>query len=555
MGALLAATMLTAGLIALTAPRAQASAGQQAMFEDDVGLMADPVGTLAQLRLLGVQRVRVAVRWSAIAPRSASPQVPREFNGADPAAYPARNWAPWDAIVRDAQQAGIGVDFDLTGGAPRWALGSGRPRGNTNPNWEPSPRMYDAFVHAIGVRYSGSYDPRLKKLVPGGADDLPRVSFWSVWNEPDYGPSLAPQGVPGDLRVPNSPRMYRNLVDAAWSALQQTGHGSDTFIFGEFADRGYDYWGVFSGMKPLVFLRAMYCVDSAYRPLRGTAAALTGCPQTAAGSRRFRAQNPALFVASGVSDHPYMRWYPPDDEEQPDPNYSSLAEIGNLERAIDRLQEVYGSSRRFPVWDTEFGYITTPPKHDNQREPGIPHYEPWVSQSTAAYYLNWAEYISWRNPRIASFFQYLLQDPQPAVASDDWGGYASGLLNYNGSQKPTYGAWRLPLYLPATSAPTGHPLEVWGCVRPAHYATLDTDLPQTVDIQLRSGSRGPFSTVQMVTIGGPGSSCYFDVRVKFASSGTVRLAWSYPTLDQQLGYFDPLGPHTAYSRQVAITVG
>ena len=161
--------------------------------------------------------------------------------------------------------------------------------------------------------------------MPGDAGDLPRVSFWSIWNEPDYGPSLAPQGVPGDLTVENSPRMYRRLLDAAWAALQASGHtpATDTILFGELAPRGAKRWGVFSGMKPLVFLRALYCVDSRYRPLRGTAARVRGCPTTAAGSRRFPAQHPALFAATGFSDHPYMRWYAPNLELDPDPTNGS----------------------------------------------------------------------------------------------------------------------------------------------------------------------------------------------------------------------------------------
>ncbi|MBV8430238.1 MAG: hypothetical protein JO244_03690, partial [Solirubrobacterales bacterium] len=332
---------------------AVAASSQQSMIEDDVALMTNPAGTLSQLRLLGVQRVRLAVRWYYIAPSPHSGQMPRHFDGNDPASYPAGNWQIWDQIVRDAAQDGIGLDFDVMGGAPRWALGSGAPPGNTNPNWEPSPGLYRQFVHALGVRYSGNYDPQKKRTVKD-ANDLPRVSFWSVWNEPDYGPSLAPQGVPGDLTVENSPRMYRNLVAAAWSSLAQTGHGHDTFIWGELAPRGYPYWGVFSGMKPLTFLRALYCVDSNYRPLQGAAAAIRGCPTTAAGSRQFRALNAGLFQASGISDHPYMRWYQPNNEVQPDPQYTSLAEIGNLEWVADRLQRVYGSNRRLPIWNTEF---------------------------------------------------------------------------------------------------------------------------------------------------------------------------------------------------------
>jgi hypothetical protein len=307
-------------------------------------------------------------------------------------------------------------------------------------------------------------------------------------------------------------------------------------------------------MAPLVFLRAMYCVDSSYRRLTGATAANRGCPTTARASNSFRAQNPALFRASGVSDHPYMRWYPPNDERDPNPNFSSLGQIGQLERALDRLERAYGSPSRFRIWNTEFGYITSPPKHDKQYEPVAPHYYPWVSQATAAYYDNWAEYISWRDPRIASFFQYLLHDPLPSNKSTDWGGYASGLLNYNFTPKAGFGAWRLPVYLPVTNARRGQSLEVWGCLRPARYAISDTSEAQTVAIQLQTRPHGPFETVQTVPIAQPEASCYFDVRVKFPAGGTVRLGWSYPTRDPMLGYFDPLQPHSVVSRPVKITL-
>jgi hypothetical protein len=557
---LLRALLLAAALSVVPAGRALASTTQQAMFEDDVQLMTNPSLTLERLRILGVGRIRLAVRWYYIAPAAHARRPPKGFNGADPASYPPNNWTIWDQIIEDAHNAGISIDLDPMGSAPAWAL-VGRPKGATNPNWNPSPTMYAAFVHALGVRYSGSYDPTLKRAIPGDPHALPRVSFWSVWNEPDYGASLAPQGVPGHVTIEDSPRIYRNLLDAAWTSLKQTGHGHDTVIFGELAPRGYDHWGMYGGMKPLVFLRALYCVDSGYRPLTGSAAALRGCPTTPAASRRFGSQNPALFNATGVSDHPYMRWYQPNHELSPDPvngsatgDYSTLGVIGNLEHAVDRLQAAYGSRTRLSIWDTEFGYITSPPKHDNQYEPQPPHYYPWVSPPTAAYYDNWAEYISWRDPRIASFFQYLLRDPQVSNRADDWGGYASGLLNYNFSQKPMFSAWRLPVYLPAISGRRGQSLMVWGCVRPAHLAIVDTGAPQTVQIQFQTGSKGAFQTVRTVTISGPRASCYFDVPVKFPGTGSVRVAWNYPAVDPNFPYIDPLQSHTVYSRSVQITL-
>jgi hypothetical protein len=552
---LLLGAILAAVILAIPAARALASAQQVSIIEDDTRIQVDPGGTLQRFRLLGTQVVRVSVRWQEIAPAPNARHAPRGFNEADPASYPPAAWRIWDEIVTDAYQDGISVDLDLMGGAPRWALGPGRPAGNQNPNWEPSAGDFGAFVHAVGTRYSGDYNPINHNISPGDPRDLPRVDFWSIWNEPDYGPSLAPQGVPGDLTVENSPRMYRNLLGAAWNALMATGHGpsSDTIVFGELAPRGQSYWGVFSGMTPLAFLRALYCVGSGYRPLRGTAAKIRGCPSTAAASRRFRAQNPALFQATGVSDHPYMRWYPPGHEPGPDPtnglptrDYASLGVISNLTRALDRLQHAYGSPTRLPVYDTEFGYITSPPKRSP--DPTSSKKIVYLSPATAGSYMNWAEYISWRKPRLQSIMQYLLYDPSRPTRSNDWGGFASGLLSWTGAQKLTYDAWRLPLYLPVNRARKGRSLEVWGCVRPAQPGWLDSGVPQTAEVQFAPSGGAQYTTLDTVTIG-RGQSCYFDTQMTFPSSGSVRLAYAYPSAEPA-----PAGGGQVYSRSVQVTL-
>lgn len=549
---LLSAAAVASILVALPVSQARASTGQLSIIQDDPRLDRDPAATLDRMRLLGAQALRVSVPWVAIAPNPNSKSAPRGFNATNPAAYPAVKWRLWDAIVNDAHKDGIKLDFDLLGGGPRWALGPGRPAGNSNASWEPNASDYGAFVRAVGTRYSGNYDPALKRVAPGDPNDLPRVDFWSIWNEPDYGPSLAPQGVPGNLKVENSPRMYRNLVDAAWSGLNATGHttSTDTILFGELAPRGETTFGVFSGMTPLDFLRNLYCVGSNYRELRGNAARIRGCPTTAAASRRFRAQNPALFQATGVSDHPYMRWYTPNHELNPDPvnhlstrDYTSLGVLGNLTGALDRLVGVYGSRTRFPIYDTEFGYITSPPKHSP--DPKVKSTKViYLSPATAATYMNWAEYLSWRNPRLRTFDQYLLYDIERPTSANDWGGFASGLLTWTGAQKATYYAFRLPLYLPATQARRGHSLEVWGCIRPAQFGVMDSGSPQTGQIQFAPRG-GQYTTVQTVTVGS-GQSCYFDRHITFPSSGTVRLAYAYPS--------GTAGGATVFSRTVSVTV-
>ena len=255
----IAAALLS--LAAINAAPAAASTTQVSVFQADPQVLANPTGTLQTLRDLGVNMVRVNLTWNQIAPSALSTHRPAGFNAIDPGAYPAGGWAPYDAVVRAAAADHIAVDFTINGPAPLWATGSGAPRGTTGyfrEDWEPSAKEYGYFVRAVGTRYSGSYKPA------GSASALPRVSFWSIWNEPNYGYDIAPQGTGRNQSIPNSPHIYRNLLDAAWSSLNATGHSTrtDRILFGEVTPHGDNGLGVFSNMKPLIFLRSLYCVDS-----------------------------------------------------------------------------------------------------------------------------------------------------------------------------------------------------------------------------------------------------------------------------------------------------
>jgi hypothetical protein len=544
LGGVIAASLFAA------APTALASSNQISIIQDNIRLLSDPARTLSTFRALGAQTVRVIVGWAQIAPDRTASAPPAGFDGSDPADYPARNWAPYDRIVRLAQADGLQVDLTLSGGAPRWAEGPGIPRAaRDNPfwAWRPLARDFGPFARAVGERFSGTYVP------PGQASPLPRVSFWAIWNEPNFGEDLGPQAVDGS-RVPFAPGMYRNLVGQAWNALQATGHGGDTILIGELDPQGVSgpttskhpqgLPGDFAQTKPLQFIRTLYCVDADYHELRGAAATAVGCPTNAAGSRRFRAQNPALFDTTGFADHPYLQHQAPNVEPSSDPDIATLPRLPNLERELDRLQRLYGSHRRLPIYDTEYGYITDPPGHGG-----------FVSLATAAYYLNWAEYLSWRQPRIASTMQYLLYDPPAEPKALGGGGFASGLLFSSGRAKPGYAAYRLPLYLPVTSTRRGRKLEVWGCVRPARYVILDTGHPQTVKIQFARSSSSPFRTLATETISDP-DNCYFDVRVKFPSSGLVRLAYTYPSASSVSTAADgsPVAGMNVDSRTVQVTL-
>jgi len=461
------------------------------------------------------------VRWSTVAPAATSLRAPAGFNAGNPGDYAATGWAPYDAIVRGAAARHMGVLMDLTGPAPAWATGRGAPRAAIPGVWMPSAASFQRFVRAVGVRYSGRYTP------PGAGPPLPRVSFWSIWNEPNLGEAnLAPQAAQNS-QIESSPRMYRALLAGAWSSLQATGHGRDTILIGELAPYGQftgtNVPGDFGEMVPLRFVRALYCVDASLHPLRGSAAAVRGCPPTATASNRFARDNPALFEASGFAIHPYA------SGEVAAPNlvlpigadFVYLSTLTRLEHVLDTVTQLYGAPRRFSLYSTEYGYKTDPPAPDAP------------SWALAAGYLNWAEYISWRTPRLRSWDQYLLIDPVSGGPSQ----FDTGLETDAGVPKqPVFDAWRLPLFLPRTHQTSGHGLEVWGCARPAHYVSH----PAPVRIELQAGAGAAFKTIASVAITNPDG--YFDTVVRFPSAGQVRLSWSYP------------GGETIHSRLVPVTV-
>lgn len=479
-------------------------AGPVSIFTVGAELYTNSVANMDLLQRLGVEVVRLDVNWEAVAPDSTSPHKP-PFDARNPNDYPAM--VRYDALIRGLTARHIGIDLALIGRPPRWAEGRGAPSPSTQSQWKPSARDYADFVRAVGKRYDGQF-------VPAGASrPLPRIDLWSVWNEPNIGNNLGPETTQAGSVVEVAPKLYRDLLNAGWSSLHATGHGGDRILIGELAPAGATFKGapgLFGAMAPLRFLRALYCVDADYRQLRGTQATQRGCPATAAASAQFVTRNPGLFKASGFAVHPYsFSSLPPNTRIPNEPDYAELAAMPTLEATLDRLQRVYGSSKKFPIWSTEYGYLTNPPN---------PQYT--VSPAQAAYYLNWAEYITWQDPRLKSFDQFLIADPPGSTV------FATGLETAAGQPKPAFDAFRMPLYLPVTSGAANQPLLVWGEVRPAPDAARRTHLHQHVQLQFKPASGGGFTTIKTVQLSNPHG--YFEVRQAFRSSGSVRLRWTYP---------------------------
>ncbi len=531
--ALLLLVLLAAAPAAVAAPPAP----RESTFQDDSGLVYNtPLGvsqTLDSLHALGVNRVRVSVFWALVAPSPKS-KVRPSFDATDPNAYPAGAWDRYDRIVTFAAAHGIAVNFNVTDPAPLWATGT-PPRADIAPTFEPRPKDFGDFVRAVATRYGGTFlapKPGFDAAHPGAPTALPRVDYWAIWNEPNQPGWLTPQLVPGGGRrlIERAPTIYRQLVDAAYAALVATGHQSDTILIGETAPKGLNTKGLppcsaarrasicTGAIKPLHFIRQLYCLDDAYRPLTGSAASVRGCPADAAGTARFMTDHPALFSASGWAHHPYELIFAPNHPPN-DRDFVTIASLGRLSDALQRILAAYGQNRPggMPLYLTEFGYQSKPPSPIG------------VSLARQAAYLNQAEFIAYTNPHVRTLSQFLLRDDSTLAGGSALARvgatFQTGLLFHGGKRKPAYAAYRFPIYLPSARVQRRHRLRVWGFVRLAPYGT-----PETVDVELRRNGQRAFRRIAGVPA--DGLRGYVDARVAIPASGSLRLSWSRPGTHQ-----------------------
>jgi hypothetical protein len=496
----------------------------ESMFQDDQYLIYQPntaavERTLLTLKSLGVDRVRVQMLWAAIAPDPLSPTVPKGFSGNDPASYLPTGWAPYDRIARMTRALGMGINFDVTAPGPLWAMRQPDPDKATAFDFAPSVMRFQQFVTAAGRRYSGTYTP------PGtNGGPLPRVNDWSIWNEPNQPAWLSPQlRTFAGARVPDAPRLYREYANAGFRALAATGHrtSTDTILIGETAPEGCIargpgcmYLADDQPIAPLPFLDALYCVDAAERPLRGSIAAALHCPS--AGDRAaFVRANPALFDATGYAHHPYSLLLAPNVRfPSTDVGFVSLANLSALEHALDRIFAVYGVGRKLPIYLTEYGYETNPPNPIRGVSPA--HQAAWLDQ---------AQFMAWQDPRVRALSQFLLVDSLPNTkfpvgSSGYWSTFQTGIEYANGVKKPSFAAYRLPIYLPQTGFRKGASLLVWGMLRPAANGSSQHAL-----IQWRPPG-GPWRTLADASTNE--ASNVLEAHVQPPGSGAIRIRWRAP---------------------------
>jgi len=458
----LLAALLTAAALAAPAA-AHANSTQESIFQDDTVLLnGNPGPALDQMKALGVTTIHTLAFWDRIAP---SPRSARRPSGdlSNPNSYPAAAWAPYDALVRGANARGLQILMSPTGFTPRWAGCKHPPR--RIKNCRPNPKLYQAFVTALGRRYSGSFRDASGSV-------LPRVRRWSIWNEPDQIGWIYPQTT--------APLIYRNLVYAALAGLRRSGHARDQVLLGETAPtkRGRN-------SDPTSFLLKLFCVDARGHRLRGKAGRRLGCTHF----KRLRG-------ITGIAHHPYNDAAGGPALKRPRGSGDiTLAVIGRLTRVLRAGARGHAIRSGLPIYFTEYGIQTNPP----DRKHG-------VSPARQARWLNQADYTAYRNRSVRSVAQYeLVDDP-------DVGIFNTGLFFSDGRAKPSLDAYRLPIWVKRR----GSRVSIWLWVRPA------AGRRQQVQIQHRSG--GSYTTVATRTTNSRG----FATVGERGTSGTWRIAWTGP---------------------------
>ena len=169
-------------LVLLAPSGAAASPRIQYGIQDDAWLLYGPPDSPAQrvqtLQRLGVDLVRLTLRWDAVAQRA-----PKDAR--DPA-DPAYEWDLYDGILERLHAADIPVLISLWG-TPEWANGGKKP--NYLPN---NSDAFASFAYAAATKY-------------------PWITRWTIWNEPNVRVFL----------IPNSPRLYvTRLLNPAYRALK-----------------------------------------------------------------------------------------------------------------------------------------------------------------------------------------------------------------------------------------------------------------------------------------------------------------------------------------------
>ncbi|HEU4658594.1 MAG TPA: hypothetical protein VFR97_13785 [Capillimicrobium sp.] len=367
----------------------------------------DPAAWLARAAQSGADIVRIAPRWSALAPTQPA-------DAADPS-DPAYDFGLLDAAVRSAAANHLRVLLTVTG-APRWAEGGNRPAQAAPGSWRPDPVAFGELARALARRYSGEYpDPN----APGSA--LPGVHAYQGWNEPNLSLYLAPQWTRRHGRLePASPSLYRELLNSFYRGIRSVTDdalvvAAGTAPYGDPAPGG-------DRMPPARFIRELLCFRNAQLDAS-------------------RCAEPARLDV--LDHHPYSVGKPtraalnPDDVSIPD-----LAKLVRPLRRAERLGHVLPAGPK-ELWATEVSWDTDPPDPDGI---SLGRQARWLAETFRLLWRQGASTVMW----------FRVGDERPDPSYDTT--YQSGTYFADGRAKPSARAFAFPF----VAQQVGQRTRLWG---------------------------------------------------------------------------------------------
>jgi hypothetical protein len=368
----LAALAVVVVLAACCAARASATRNLQVGIADSgSAYFQEPATFYPDLAALHAQLLRVQLHWGG----TLGVTTGRPADPTDPA-DPAYDWSRYDAIVLAAADQGVELVFSIFG-TPPWANGGQLPTR--------APRRaadLEDFSFAAALRYGGAF-------MREDGTVLPRVRYWTAWNEPNLPIGLVPQWkrVRGHWVI-QSAIDYARICNAVVTGVHGTLIPGERVACGDTAPRGNNApTSSRPTTSPLAFLRAM----------------------KKAGAAGFDA----------YAHHPYPSG--PSETPTTRPTSTTAVTFGNLDVLIAEVTRLYAHK---PIWLDEYGYQTNPPDH------GV-----GVSPAKQARYVTQSIALARANPRVTMLLWFLVRDESRLA------GWQSGLETATGIRKPAFAAF------------------------------------------------------------------------------------------------------------------
>lgn len=283
----------------------------------------------SRAKAAGVRYVKNNLYWPFTLAQPEAPKRPgtdtEPFEPRNPAS-PYYNWGTYDTFVRQTAAQGLQPVLTVVN-SPRWA----RAACKDSSICSPTPRDYADFATAAAKRYSGKFDPG------DGEGTLPRVKYWQAWVEPNLYHFYSPIFGRGGNAI--APKHYKPILNAFYDAVHEV-NDSNVVLAAGLAPNGVKK----KAIAPMTFTRQILCMTKSLKNPRPKGGCSTPTKADVWAVHPYTTGAPTHFPA--VSDNMSV---------------AALPRMVRLINAARRAGHLVSSSRRTPLWVTEFSWDSNPP--------------------------------------------------------------------------------------------------------------------------------------------------------------------------------------------------